>query len=232
MAWTVAMRASSRSADPQGTEQVSSYESLYRVEVLAVDGPAPSRFRLEFIKNVLGFEGGPSPSIIHGKTYTLDARAPHVRDPSDQAAPEAEAKRVLDVFPDLGTRGRFDEVLPDGPMQVGERRDDLAGAVLRIIHPRAWSLRHGSAALARVEGADAVFTLSLDAQSSESGLHLEVSGEARVRMTDARLEELTLAGRYDTPPGSAAVRGTVADPPGIFELKRSVTSEGESRSDR
>lgn len=219
-AWTVTVHASSQSADTQGGVQLSTYESEYRVEILAVDGPAPSRVRLRFLRNVYVYGEREAPTAIDGKAYIVDARAPHVREASHGgAAPEAEAQRVLDVFPDLGTRTRIDEVLPDEAMRIGDVRDELAGAVLRVLHPRAWALRAGRATLVRVSGDAAVFDVSLDA-ASESGLHLEVSGEARVRLRDAQLVELALDGRYETTPDAGA-----SDPPGTFSLRRSVTSE-------
>jgi hypothetical protein len=219
----VTVHASSQSEDAQGGIQRSVYESDYRVEILAVDGPAPSRVRLRFLRNVYVYGDRGAATAIDGKEYVVDARAPHVRDASHGgAAPEAETQRVLDVFPDLGTRTRIDEVLPDEAMRIGDERDELAGAVLRVIHPRAWTLRAGSATLARVSGDSAVFEVSLDA-ASESGLHLEVSGEARVRLRDAQLVELALDGRYETKPNAGR-----SDPPGTFSLRRSVSSEATS----
>lgn len=215
-AWTVEVRASSRSADAAqspSAEQVSEYESDYRVEVLAVAGPAPSRVRLTFARNVHSFQGNPTPTVIHGKEYIVDARVPHVRAGTDTGTSLAETDRVLDVFPDLGTRDRIDQVLPDDAMRIGERHDDLAGAILRVIHPRAWTLREGSATLDRADGEQAVFTLSIDA-AAENGLHMQVTGEARVRLADARLSELTLSGRYE--------RQSPAEPPGTFAMHRTV----------
>ena len=219
-AWTVTVHASSQSADAQGGVQLSTYESEYRVEILAVDGPAPSRVRLRFLRNVYVYGERDAPTVIDGKEYVVDARAPHVREASHGGvAPEAEAQRVLDVFPDLGTRTRIDEVLPDEAMRIGDVRDELASAVLRVIHPRAWSLRAGSATLARVSGDVAIFEVTLDA-ASESGLHMELSGEARVRLRDAQLVELALDGRYETTPDAGP-----SEPPGTFSLRRSVTSD-------
>jgi hypothetical protein len=230
MAWTVELRATSRSADGPinpsgGGEQVSVYESTYRVDVLEVAGPAPSRVKLRFLRNVHFYQESPLPTAIDGKEYIVDARAPHVRDATGAAVPTAESERVLDIFPDLGTRARIDEVLPDEALAIGARRDELAGAILRVIHPRAWTLRAGTATLVRVEGAHAVFEISLDA-ASESGLRLEVHGEARVRREDARLSELVLRGGYEPKD-----RGST-DPPGSFEMRRTVTSEGEARNAR
>ena len=47
----IAVSAVSRSHDPSGDLQVTTYDSNVRVEVLAVDGPAPSRVRLRFLQN-------------------------------------------------------------------------------------------------------------------------------------------------------------------------------------
>ena len=225
--WLVEVRATSRSPEgPLGAgEQVSLYESAVRVDVLAVAGPAPSRVRLRVLRNVHSYQGRATPTVIDGKEYIVDAQAPHVRDALGAAAPPAESERVLDIFPDLGTRARVDEVLPDEELALGARHDVLAGAILRVIHPRAWTLRAGTATLTRLEGDQAVFKVSLDA-ASESGLHMDVEGEARVRLRDARLSALLLEGRYErSGPGAA-------EPPGTFELRRTVTSEGEARSGR
>jgi hypothetical protein len=226
MAWRVVVHASSRSDDPQGGEQVSTFESEIRVEVVAVDGPAPSRVRMRFLRNVQTYQGQEKPTVVDGKEYFVDARAPHVRDAANAPAPEAEAQRVLDVFPDLGTRTRVDEVLPDDAMRLGERRDDLAAAVLRVIHPRAWTLHAGTATLARVDGEHAVFTLTLDA-SSDGGLRMNVAGEARVGLRDAQLAELSLDGSYETKKDAG-----VAEAPGTFSLRRVVTSDPSPRIGR
>jgi hypothetical protein len=223
-AWTVELSATSRSADGTSAEQVSRYESTYRVEVLAVEGPAPSRVKLRFLRNVHAYQGEPAPTVIDGKEYVVDARAPHVRDSSGTAAPPLETERVLDIFPDLGTRSRVDEVLPDDALPVGARYDDLAAAILRVMHPRAWKLSAGTATLIRLDGAHAVFEIVLDAMS-ETGVRMEVGGQARVRMRDARLSELVLEGRYERKEPTPVW-------PGSFQLRRTVTSEGEARSDR
>lgn len=228
--WTVSLVASSRSSDPSGGgggDQLSTYHSDYRVEVLGVDGPAPSRVKLRFIRNVQTFQGAETPTQIDGKEYVVDARAPHVRDATDGAAPEAETQRVLDIFPDLGTRTRIDEVLPDAAMSIGDRRDELAAAILRVIHPRAWTLGAGTATLARTDGEHAVFSISLDA-SSDSGSRMELSGDARVRLHDAQLSDLSLDGRYER----MNAKDAGIEPPGTFTLRRRITSDQEPRSDR
>jgi hypothetical protein len=119
---------------------------------------------------------------------------------------------VLDVLPDLGTRTQIDQVLPDSAMAIGEERHELAGAILRVIHPRAWTLTRGTAVLSRAETEEAVFTITLDA-TSQSGLRVNVKGEARVRLRDARLTSLELEGTYDSPSSPA---------PGTFSLHRTV----------
>jgi hypothetical protein len=221
-AWNVVVHASSRSPDGPAAEQVSTYESAYRVEVLAIDGPAPSRVSLRFERNVYGYQGREAATVIDGKEYVVDARAPHVRVAGGAAAPEAETERVLDVFPDLGTRTRIDEVLPDDTMRIGDTRDELAAAVLRVIHPRAWMLRAGSATLSRVDSSSAVFDVILDA-SSTSGLHMVLNGEARVALRDSQLVDLRLDGTYE------GERDGGADaPPGTFSLRRTLTSAATS----
>jgi hypothetical protein len=209
--WSVSTRAESRNEE---AAQVSRYESDYTVEVLAVEAGAPSRIRLHFDRNVDVFQSSERPTVVQGKTYVLDAEAPHVRDATAAgAASEVETERVLDVFPDLGTRSRIDEVLPEDAMAIGEARDDLAAAILRMIHPRAWQLISGKATLARVDGAEAVFAVSLVAESRGSGLRLDLTGEARVTVRHARLAMLTLDGHYegDQVKGSFDLRRVVRD---------------------
>jgi hypothetical protein len=225
MAWRIVVHASSRAQEPSGDVQVSTYDSLVRVEIVAVDGPAPSRARVRFLHNVESFQGHEKATIVDGKEYVVDARAPHVRTAADVAAPEAEAQRVLDVFPDLGMRARVDQVLPTDAMQLGDQRDELATAVLRILHPRAWTLRAGSATLVRADGERAVFKVSLDA-SSESGLSLAVSGEAHIGLVDSEVVDLSLEGTYVTKKDAGP-----QEPPGAFDYHRQVTSDPSPRSD-
>lgn len=209
--WAVSVRAESRIADPQGGEQRSGYESDYEVDVLATNGVAPSRVQLRFARNVNVYQGAEKPTSIDGKTYVVDAAEPRVRDASGGAAPEEEAQRILDVFPDLGTRTGIDQVLPDEPMHVGERRDDLAAAVLSVLHPRAWKLRSGAATLTSFDATEAVFSVTLDATSG-SGVHMVVAGEVRVRNRDARLAAIELHGTYELGPSSS----------GVVDIRRSV----------
>ena len=133
---------------------------------------------------------------------------------------------MLDVFPDLGTRTRIDQLMPTEVMQLGERRDELAAALLRIVHPRAWTLLAGSATLVRVEREHAVFEVSLDA-SSESGLHMTVSGEARIALANAELAELSLDGSYEPKKTSGTPEAG-----GTISYRRRVTSGPSPRSDR
>ena len=146
--WGVSVEARSALADPQGGTQVSEYISSYTVEVLATNGPAPSRVRLAFDKNVQRYQGIDKATAVEGKSYVVVDAPPHVRDDAGGAASEDEAQRVLDMFPDLGTRTQIDQVLPDAAMEIGDSRNELAGAVLRVIHPRAWTLNAGTAVLA------------------------------------------------------------------------------------
>jgi len=221
-AFVVSVNAVSSSPDPQGGIQISTYDSEVKVEVLAVDGPAPSRVRLHFERNTRTFQEKETPTSLHGKTFLVDARAPHVRDEAGAPVAEEDTQKVLDVFPDLGTRARIDEVLPDEAMRIGEGRDDLAVAILRVIHPRAWTLRSGSAVLARTEAGHAVFAVKLDA-SSAGGLHMVVAGEARVRLRDARLSDLALEGTYEEPKaGTPSTTPPEPARPGSFRLRRSV----------
>ena len=210
--WHVSVEAESHTEDPQGGEQLSTYRSEYDVAVLGVDGGAPSRVKLAFQTNVYGYQYADKPTAVHGRSYIVDVEVPHVRDAQGAAPTEEETERVLDVFPDLGTRTRIDEMLPDDAMQIGERRDELAPAVLRVIHPRAWTLISGSASLAAADAELARFDVTLDA-SSQSRVHMKVTGGAWVRMRDARLVRLELDGTYDHGAGTT----------GAFKLRRSVS---------
>jgi hypothetical protein len=212
--WSVNVQARSTTGDPQGGVQVSEYVSSYTVEILGANGPAPSRVRLVFEKNVQRYQGVDKATVVDGKTYVVDATPPHVRDDAGAPALEEERERVLDMFPDLGTRPQIDQVLPDGAMALGDERNELAGAILRVIHPRAWSLEKGSAVLARTDGDDAVFTIALDATGT-NGLRIDVKGEARIRLRDARLGMIALEGTYEQAKGRAS-------DPGTFVLRRTV----------
>ena len=225
-AWRVTTFATSRSQDATGYPQISTYASKLRVEIVAVEGPAPSRVRLHFFENVETFQGISKPTIVERKDYMVDARAPHVRDASDKQAPADEVQRVLDAFPDLGMRARVDQVLPTEAMQLGERRDELAAAVLRILHPRAWTMNAGTATLVSVDGEHAVFNLSLDA-SSTSGISMQLTGEAKISLADSEVADLSLDGGYE-----ARKDAGPPEPPGTFSYRRQITSDPSPRSDR
>ena len=219
--WKVTVSARSASADPQGGLQRSEYVSSYIVEVLGTNGPAPSRVRLVFEKNVQRLQGRENPTAIDGKTYVVDATPASdgaggfaVRDGSGAPVTEEEQQRVLDVVPDLGTRTQVDQILPDSAMTIGDARDELAGAILRVIHPRAWTLNKGTAVLARTQAEDAVFALTIDATGS-NGIRMVVSGEAKIRLRDARLVEIALDGTYDRAMGPGP-------DPGTFSLRRTT----------
>lgn len=220
--WRVRVSATSTIADPQGGTQLSEYVSLYTVEVLGTNGPAPSRVRVAFDKNVHRYQGIEKVTVIDGKTYILDTgplsvgSAPSpVQTESGTAASAEETERVLDVLPDLGTRTQIDQVLPDAAMTIGEARHELAAAVLRVIHPRAWTLHEGLAVLDRTHGDDAVFSITVDATGS-NGVRMAVKGEANVRLRDARLTQIVLDGSYELAKDGAAE-------PGTFALRRTVT---------
>lgn len=202
-------------------EQVASYESEFVIEVLAVEGPAPSRVRIEFRKNESFDNVSHQATPIDGLTYVVDVKAPHVLDARTNAPPSAdEIARVTDVLPDLGTRAQIDQVLPDEAMHLGDRRDDIAKAIVRILHPRIWSVDKGTAVLTRTEPDEAIFHVTLDATSSASGMKISVSGDARVRLRDARLEGFALGGTFERPAanGDPAERGT-------FEVERRVRDD-------
>lgn len=225
--WAVTVDARSEASHPDpsapggASVQLSEYVSEYTVEILEVNGPAPSKVRLAFEKNVQSYQGNDKATSIDGKTYVVQAIEPHVLDTSGTGALEEEAQRVLDVFPDLGTRTQIDQVLPDIAMQFGEERHELAGAVLHVIHPRAWTLTRGTAVLSRVDEADpkngpvGVFAITIDARG-QSGIRMDVKGEARIRLRDARLVGIALDGTYDHP------KGALATEPGKFALRRTV----------
>ena len=216
-AFRVDLHAKSRSAD-----QESEYTSVFRVEVLEVQGPAPSRLLVEFLHNVRLFQGTPQRTSIDGKGYFVDSRAPHVRTPSGAAATAEETERVLDILPELGTRDRIDEVLPDEEIPLGAHHDELAAVLLRVLHPRAWKLESGTAILT-AGGEEATFDVRIVA--SADNLRMELSGKARVRTSDARLSSLVLSGPY----GEVVDAGS---PDGTFELTRTITSDPGSRSGR
>ena len=141
---------------------------------------------------------------------------------SGAVAPEDESERVLDSFPDIGTRTRIDEMLPRS-MRIGERRDDLATVVVRILHPRAWSLTSGTASLVRLDGGDAVFVVEL-AASSASNMTISVKGELRVRMRDSRLSSLSLDGTYEPRKGDAGgATGAGEEHERAFRYRRVLT---------
>lgn len=188
--------AKSTWSDDAGME-TASYESEFVLEVVAVEGPAPSRVRIEFRKNENFDNVSHQATPIDGHTYLVDVHAPHVLDARTNAPPsEDEIARVSDVLPDLGTRAQIDQVLPDGVMKPGEHRDDIARAIARILHPRIWSMDKGTAVLARSEQGSAIFQVTLAATSSATGMKIDVKGDAHVRLRDARLEGFALAGEF------------------------------------
>lgn len=191
---TYRVRATSRT-----TDGVAEYRSDFEVEALAVDAFVPTRLRVHFTQNVDVYHDAPRPTVLDGKTFVVDVEPPYVRSPSGGAATEEESQRVLDVFPDVGVRSRIDEVLPEQPMAIGERRDLVAAAVLRILHPRHWRLERGTASLARVEAGVAHFDVTLAAASEASGNAIDLRGEVAVRLADTKLIGFVLEGPYRAP---------------------------------
>lgn len=181
-------------------DESASYESEFVIEVLAVEGPAPSRVKIAFRKNENFDNVSHQATPIDGHTYLVDVKEPHVLDATTNAPPSAdEISRVSDVLPDLGTRAQIDQVLPDTAMHLGDHRDDIAGAIARILHPRYWGVDKGTAVLTRTEAGDAIFAVALDATSSATGMKMSVKGDARVRLRDARLEGFALVGTFVRP---------------------------------
>jgi hypothetical protein len=217
--WTVTTRAHSASTfqDGQGPDlQISEYLSTYAVEVLAVSGPAVARVRVAFEKNVQRYQSADRPTVLHGKTYIVDVTAPPVRDEGGGAATAEETERVLDNFPELGTRTQIDQVLPDVGMKIGESRHEVAAAVLAVIHPRAWTLHEGTAVLERSSGDEAVFAVTLDA-TGRNGVRMTVKGLAQIRLRDSRLVGVHVEGTY-LPQAAVGDAGTT----GTFVLDRTV----------
>jgi hypothetical protein len=212
--WHVSLDAESHAEDDGGPDQISHYYSEYAVEVLATAGPAPSRMSVHVARNVNTYDYTTARTPVDGKDYVVDVTRPHVRSASGAEAPPEEAQRVIDWFPDLGTRARIDEILPDEAIRIGDSRDELAAAIMRILHPRAWSTESGHAVLARAVGESAVFDVHLEA-NSQAGLRLWLDGTATVRLRDAWLVDLDLAGRYTESTGVG----------GAFKVRRTVTSD-------
>ena len=92
--------------DPAGTEiQNSSYLSDYVVEVLAIDGPAPSRVRIVFEKNVLLYQGAPKATEIDA--LLEDGPAEMAGAPSSSEAP---GQKSLDEMVAMAKAARPGEV--------------------------------------------------------------------------------------------------------------------------
>ncbi|MBX3233027.1 MAG: hypothetical protein KIT84_12725 [Labilithrix sp.] len=199
--------------NPQQELETTVYESEYTIEVLAVLGPAPSRVRIDFTKNLTFEMGQPSATVIDGKAYVVSVESPAVVDATTGFVPSPdEIARVTDVLPDLGTRAQVDQVLPDDAMRIGESRDALAAAITRILHPRHWSHERGTAVLTRADATHAFFEVTLEARSTSSGMTMAVHGQARVRLSDARLDGFQLRGKFARPNGEE----------GDLELSREV----------
>jgi hypothetical protein len=189
-------------ASSTANETTSTYESDFATEVLAVEGPAPSRVRIHFDKNTTFDNITTTPTVLDGKTYIVDVKLPFVTwEQTGVRATDEEVTRVLDVLPDLGTRSQIDQVLPDGEMQVGEHRDGIATAIARILHPRVWTVNEGTAVLGAATPIAVMFDVHLVATSSVSGMKFDVKGKAQVRLSDARLLGFNLSGTFQRPDG-------------------------------
>jgi hypothetical protein len=208
--------------------QVSEYSSAFTVEILAVNGPVLTKVRIDFERNVQRFQHVDKATPIDGKSYIVEEAAPYVREASPGGGggtgagvvSAEEIRRVLDTAPELGTRSGIEQALPDEAMAIGDARPGLAEAILRVIHPRAWTMNSGSAALASRNGAAAVFAVSLHA-TSQSGIRMNVRGFATVHVEDATLESLALDGSFDGALAGPTLRPPVSTP-GKFTLRRTV----------
>lgn len=195
--------AKSTFVDPTNGPESESYDSDFEEEVLAVNGPAPTRVKVTFKTNEIFDNITSKPTVLAGKSYWVDAVGARVVDAATQAPVSAdETTRVLDIVPDLGTRTTIDQVLPDHPLHWGESRDDLAGAILRILHPRFWTLTKGTASLVQVDKAGfADFRIAIAAVSSNSGMTIDLDGTCRIRAQDSKLAQFVLRGTYMRPNG-------------------------------
>ena len=205
--------ASSRGSGGGSELQVSEYLSQFRVDVLAMDAQAPTKLRVEFGKNLQRYQGSDLPSVVAGRAYVVDDHPPYVR--ADNGAPVTpeEIQRVLDVVPDLGARPGVEQALPGSPMTIGQPRPEIATAILRLVHPRAWTLERGSAVLARADSDEAVFHVTIEA-TSPSNLRMHVAGDAHVRRRDAWLSAVELDGTFQSAEAGAQ--------PGTFRYRRVV----------
>ncbi|MCA9591004.1 MAG: hypothetical protein KC657_37155 [Myxococcales bacterium] len=199
--WSVRTLAEGLADDGGGATQSSEYEALLHVTVLSVvgggaTGAAPSRLELHFEKSTRAYQHVPKPTDLHGKTYVVDATSEVVRDTSGAEVGEVERELVRDAYPDVGTSSRVEQALPDGTLTPGSDAPGLAEAVLRSLHPRAWTFNRGRATFKEIDGGEAVFEISLDTTSAR-GLHLDVSGEARFRLADRQQTRLVLRGSYE-----------------------------------
>jgi hypothetical protein len=226
--WGVTVEASSELTvdDPSGAHgpdlQVSEYSSAFTVQILAVNGPASTKVRIDFERNVQRFQHVDTPTPLEGKSYIVEEAPPYVREalPGAGTVTAEEIRRVLDIAPELGTRSGVEQALPDEAMTVGEPRPGLAEAILRVIHPRAWTMNAGSASLASRNGDAAVFAVSLHA-TSQSGVRMVVHGFATIRVQDATLESLAFDGTFDGALAGPTTRPPTSSP-GKFTLRRTV----------
>jgi hypothetical protein len=198
--WTVDVEARGTPNDEQSGSEVSSYSATWTVEVLAMDGPAITRARMKFGRCVQEWRGTETPRSITDHSYVVDATGPDVVDEQHGNIDANEATAVLNLLPDLGTRTQIDQLMPDKPMAIGESRPELAGAVVRVMHPTAWTLVRGTAVLARIEAGEAVFDVTLVATSST--FRIDLAGDVKLRLKDVRLTAISLVGAYEVVSGA------------------------------
>jgi hypothetical protein len=216
-----------RTGTPGGDLQILEYASQFRVDVLAIEGQSPTKLRVEFGKNVQRSSGSAArpdiSSAVAGHAYVVDEVSPFVRSdpPGTRAVTAEEVERVLDVVPDLGTRPGVEQALPGGPMAIGQARPEIAAAILRLMHPRAWTLQQGSAVLTRADPEEAVFHVTLEA-TSQKNLRIRVAGDAHIRRRDAWLTAVELDGTFENGDSSSGSFWGPSDKPGSFRYRRVV----------
>jgi hypothetical protein len=213
--WHLSVRADSSWTDAQQRPQRSVYSSEVDLDVLATNGAAASRVRVVFVTNRSSYQGLDTPTSIDGKSYIVDVGEPRVSSAAGGSVSEDEAQRVLDVLPDLGTRGPVDEAMPDEPLAAGDACDGLAVALARLMHPRAWRAENAHASFVRSESGVGVFAVSLVAVSNLQPIRMDLRGEATVRIGDSRLASAHLEGTYDVEDAGA---------PGAFVYERRVSA--------
>lgn len=202
--WRVTVKADSREQTSWGFEEHATYDTAYDVEVLAIEGAAPSRLRVHYDHNVRTSRGQETRTPVDGQTYLVEAAQKlRVVDGGELATRPDEAQLVSDMFPDLGAPGSVESSLREGALRVGDRQDGLARAVARLVHPRAVTLESGSATVARLEGDRLELALDM-VLVWQMGSRAALKGKALVR-SDGLLLRVALEGAFEDE--DAAPRG-------------------------